>query len=309
MNLMKRLNHLYVLFFVAVCSTVVTGQIAEEIITESTIDQGDPNQIIDQQGSSVIPMDGVTNQNLMEERMVLEYPHIREGDVFWSKYIWGIIDVREKINSPFMYPGAPFFALLIEGIQSGAIQPYMGDSDDFSTVMDVQSVNDILFDRDTVFVQNPETFEMEAKVVQNDIDYATIKKFRLKEIWFFDKLHSRMRARILGISPIQDKAGEDGTFAYEFPLFWIYWPQARKYFATKKVYLPGNAATILSWDDYLEMRYFNYYITKESNVRDFRLADFPSMRGDSEEAQLKRLLESKKIKESIFNYESDLWSY
>ena len=285
------------------------AQIAEEIITESTIEGGDPNQIIQQQGSSIQPINGVTEPQLMDNRMVMEYPHIREADVFWSKYIWGVIDVREKINQPFMYPTAPFFALLIEGVQSGAITPYMGDSDDFEVEMDIQSINQMLFQQDTVYVTNPETFEREPQVVRNDIDFTTIKKYRIKEIWFFDKLHSRMRVRILGISPIQDKAGEDGTFAYELPLFWIYWPEARKFFATKKVFLPGNSATILSWDDYMEMRYFNYYIIKETNVRDYRLEDFPSMQGDSREAQLKRMLESKKIKEEIFNYESDLWSY
>ncbi len=300
--------HIILIALLSVCG--LHAQIAEEIITESTIDGGDPNQIIQQQqGSSIVPVDGVTEPHLMENRMVLEYPHIRESDVFWSKYIWGVIDVREKINQPFMYPTQPFFALLIEGIQSGAIQPYMGDSDNFETPMDIQSINQMLFQQDTVYVTNPETFEREPQVVRNDIDFTTIKKYRIKEIWFFDKLHSRMRVRILGISPIQDKTGEDGSFAYELPLFWIYWPQAREFFATKKVFLPGNSATILSWDDYMEMRYFNYYVIKESNVRDYRLQDFPSMAGDSREAQLKRMMESKKIKEAIFNYESDLWSY
>lgn len=300
--------HIILIALLSVCG--LQAQIAEEIITESTIDGGDPNQIIQQQqGSSIEPVDGVTEPHLMENRMVMEYPHIRESDVFWSKYIWGVIDVREKINQPFMYPTQPFFALLIEGIQSGAIQPYMGDSDNFKTPMDIQSINQMLFQQDTVYVTNPETFEREPQVVRNDIDFTTIKKYRLKEIWFFDKLHSRMRVRILGISPIQDKTGEDGSFAYELPLFWVYWPQAREFFATKKVFLPGNSATILSWDDYMEMRYFNYYVIKESNVRDYRLQDFPSMSGDSREAQLKRMMESKKIKDAIFNYESDLWSY
>ena len=305
---MKTIRLIYIVL-ISLSVSMGHAQIAEEIITESTIDGGDPNMIIEESASSIEPINGVTKSKLMEDRMVMEYPHISESDVFWSKYIWGIIDVREKINQPFTYPGAPFFQLLIEGVTSGAIQPYMGDSDDFSQKMDIQAVNDILYSQDTVMVTNPETFELEAQIVRNDVDFATIKKYRIKEVWFFDKLHSRMRVRILGICPIQDKAGEEGTFAFEYPLFWVYWPQARKYFATQKVFLPGNSATILSWDDYMEMRYFNYYVIKESNVRDYQLSDYPSMQGDSREAQLKRMLESKKIKESIFNYESDMWSY
>lgn len=300
---------IYIILFLALCTTVGHSQIAEEIITEPSEDGNNSKRIFGGESSSIVPMDGVTDGDLMANRMVLDYPHINERDVFWSKYIWGIIDVREMINQPFMYPGAPFFGLLIEGIQNGDLQPYMGDSDDFSTEMDIDAINDILFQQDTVMVTNPETFELEAHVVQNDIDFTTIKKFQTKEIWFFDKLHSRLRVRILGICPIQDKTGEDGSFAFEYPMFWIYWPEARHFFASQKVHLPGNSATILSWDDYMEMRYFNYYITKEDNIRDYRLEDYPSMKGDDREAKLKRMLQSKKIKDEIFNYESDLWSY
>ncbi|WP_236975384.1 gliding motility protein GldN [Membranihabitans maritimus] len=302
----------YLMFILTFAFTIsLRAQIAEEIITESSEDEGIAESPLTSQSpsSSITPVDGLAEGNLMKERMVMDYAPIREGDIFWSKYIWGIIDVREKINQPFVYPKSPFFQLLVEGIQSGAITPYIGDSDDFTKKMEIEAVNNLLYSVDTAMVQNPETFELEPVITRNDKDFSDIKKFRIKEIWYFDKLHSRMRARILGISPIEERVGEENTFSFELPLFWIYWPEARDFFASKKVYLPGNDATILSWDDYMEMRYFNYYIIKESNVRDYRLKDFPSMSGDSEEAQLRRMMESKKIKEAIFNYESDMWSY
>src|SRR5690554_5241352 len=135
---MKAYTRISIILTLLFLTLGLQAQIAEEIITESTIDSGDPNEIIQQQGSSIQPIDGVTEAQLMDNRMVMEYPHVREADVFWSKYIWGVIDVREKINQPFMYPTAPFFALLIEGIQSGSITPFMGDSDNFETEMDIQ---------------------------------------------------------------------------------------------------------------------------------------------------------------------------
>lgn len=294
-------------FSFVLCIVFGYSQIAEEIITESSVVQTESK--LSNNNSFIAPVNGITDDGLMSERMVLDYTPIRERDVFWSKFIWGVIDVREKINQPFIAPSSPFFALLVEGIQNGEITAYMGDSDDFSSPMSIEDVNRFLFSVDTTYVTNPETRELEPVITQNDTDFGTIKKFRTKEIWYFDKLHSRMRVRMLGISPVQDKVDENGTYNFELPMFWIYWPEARKFFASKKVYLPGNDATILSWDDYIEMRYFNYYIIKESNVRDYRIEDFPSMAGDDRESKIKRLLQSKKIKADIFNYESDMWSY
>jgi len=54
-----------------------------------------------------------------------------------------------------------------------------------------------------------------------------------------------------------------------------------------------------------ENRYFSSFITKKSNVNDFRLVDYDNLR----ENGVDMLLESNKIKEEIFNFEHDLWSY
>jgi hypothetical protein len=49
------------------------------------------------------------------------------------------------------------------------------------------------------------------------------------------------------------------------------------------------------------MRFFASYIYKESNVRDRRLQDYLT--------GIDLLLEADKIKQEIFNFEHDLWSY
>ena len=40
-------------------------------------------------------------------RGVTPYQHIREGDMMWSKKIWRIIDLRQRINHPLYYPTEP----------------------------------------------------------------------------------------------------------------------------------------------------------------------------------------------------------
>ena len=51
----------------------------------------------------------------------------------------------------------------------------------------------------------------------------------------------------------------------------------------------------------MEMRFFSSYVIKERNVLDRRLEDIYS--------GLDILMEGEKIKQEIFNYEHDLWSF
>ena len=38
---------------------------------------------------------------------VTPYPTLREADVMWSKRVWRVIDLREKMNHPLYYPDSP----------------------------------------------------------------------------------------------------------------------------------------------------------------------------------------------------------
>lgn len=276
------------------------GQIAEEIVTESS--EPEVEEVL------ITPLDDIVEKRIMQERFVLPYEPVREADLFWEKRIWRVLDIREKMNRPFSFPDAPFFSLMVDGVESGDLTPY-GD-EKFTNKLTSEDLTNLLFSIDTTFVTNPDTYEDEMTIVQNEINFEDIKRFRIKEIWFFDEESSTLKVRILGLAPIKDVYDENtGEFLFEQPLFWIYYPESREYFARHKVYIPGNDANPLSWEDFFEMRPFSSYIYKESNVDGFRLQDYPSLAGSDLNSGIQRLLESEKIKASIFNFEHDLWSY
>ena len=69
-------------------------------------------------------------------------------------------------------------------------------------------------------------------------DRNTIKKWRLKEEWFFDKQRSVMDVRIIGLAPLQEDRDEVtnkllGTFS---PIFWVHFPEARKVLINAEVF-------------------------------------------------------------------------
>jgi gliding motility associated protien GldN len=270
----------------------MSAQNAETIITESS----DPVEDI--------YLDDVVRRTMIFENRVLPYEPLREADIPWERRMWRVIDVREKINLPFTYPVQPFFTIIADAAQSGEIKVFKDEN--FKEMLNPEDVTGKLNEVDTVLIFNPDTYEDEVRIVNNPVNPEDIKKYRIKEMWYFDKESSRMQVRILGIAPIQDTYDEStGEFKYSIPMFWVYYPEAREALSRYQVFNEYNDAAPGTWYDLFEQRRFSSYIYKQSNVLDFRLDDFFV----EEDQGVNRLMESDRIKAELFNWEHDLWSY
>lgn len=248
------------------------------------------------------PMDDITERDVVADRATLSYQPIREADILWEKRIWRVVDVREKMNLPFTAPESPLFKIMSEAAMEGELPVYSTEDDKFTKRLSVADVRGMLFVRDTIVVFHPETYIEDVKIVENEINWENVKRFRIKESWFFDTKTSTLRNRILGIAPIIEERDEEGNFRYEKPLFWVYYPAARPFLAKQKAITHGeNASATTTWEDVFEKRYFASYITKENNVQDLRLQDMYS--------GLDLLMESGKIKNELFSREHDMWAY
>ncbi|MCB0638095.1 MAG: gliding motility protein GldN [Lewinella sp.] len=247
------------------------------------------------------PLDDITDKRTIESVRVLPYDPVREADIFWEKRIWRVIDIREKMNLPFAYPERPFFTILQEAAEAGEINVYSAEDDKFTHRLNGDEVSAMGASIDTVTTFDPVTYEEKIQVVRNELNPEDIKRYRVKEVWFFDEETSTMQVRILGIAPLLDVKDENGNFKYEKVMFWIYYPEAREVLAREKVFTYGNDAAPITWESLFEMRFFSSYIYKESNVFDRRLQDY--VQG------VDLLLEADHIKQSIFNFEHDLWEY
>lgn len=289
MKIALKLSGLLLFLFVGQLVAQVPGNV---IMTESgnqqTVDQ-DP------------PIDDITDKRTIETVRILPYDPIREADIFWEKRIWRVIDIREKMNLPFAYPERPFFTILKEAAENGEIFVYSQEDDKFTQRLSPNEVATMGASVDTVTTFDPVTYEEQIQIVRNELNPEDIKRYRIKEAWFFDKETSTMQVRILGIAPLKDVKDENGNFKYEQVMFWVYYPEARQILAREKVFTAGNDAAPITWESLLEMRYFSSYIMKESNVHNRRLADY--VQG------VDLLMEADKIKQSIFNFEHDLWEY
>lgn len=248
------------------------------------------------------PLDDITERDVMKDRVTLPYQPLREADILWERRIWRVVDVREKMNLPFSAPESPLFKVLSDAALAGELNVYSTEDDKFSKRLNPSDIRGLLYRRDTIIVFEPETYSEEVKIVENETNWEDVKRFRIKESWFFDTKTSTLRSRILGIAPIIDVKDENGNFKYEMPLFWVYYLSARPLLAQHKAITHGeNYSATTTWEDIFEKRYFASYITKENNVQDLRLQDMYS--------GLDLLMESDKIKNELFAREHDMWSY
>lgn len=271
----------------------VMAQKADDVIKESSEPLGEKY------------VDDIVQKRLIFENRVLPYEMVREADIPWQKTIWRIIETREKMNLSFRHPERSLFSIMKENIDKGNLMVF--EDDEFSNPMTAEMLNNILYRVDTNVVYDPDTYEETIEISTSEINPEDIKRYRVKEMWYFDKEASIMKVRILGMSPLKEEFDEDtGILKYEIPLFWIYYPEAREYFAKEKVYSDFNDAFPMTWYDLFETRFFSSYIIKSSNILDLRLKDIYS---GYENADMDILLESEKIQEELFSMEHDLWSY
>jgi gliding motility associated protien GldN len=284
------------------------------------------NDVIAQDVLNVEDMNSVYKKELTLNKKVQSYTPLREADVMWSRKIWREIDLREKMNHPFYYPEndgvgsttgdrRSLIDVIYSAIKEGSITAYGNATvdDEFREPMTMDDIKKIggakeelveVIDWDAVAAGADPEEATETRLIKSEFNRNTVKKWRLKEEWFFDKQYSTMQVRILGIAPLQEDRDEvterlTGSFS---PLFWVYFPEAREILINAEVFNSvKNDAERRTYDDLFWKRMFSSTITMEANVANRRINEY--MIG------LDALLEAERVKAEIFNIEHDLWEY
>lgn len=256
--------------------------------------------------------DNAFDKSSLTGRTPLPYEHLRWDDALYAEKVWRELDLREKINQTFRYDAPDdngsqmFINILLKAVNSGEITAFADDR--FTTPMTLSDLGQLTVGKaDTVAQTSPDDINKIVKyvVTRATFDAKSVVKLRIKEEWVFDREASRMFVRILGISPILTKYLPSGQEFGSQPMFWIYYPDLRPILTKYEVYNPKNMGqSRMTWEELFESRMFSSYITKSTIDN----SSFKTIRQVQKDPIL-ALLEGDNIKEKIFNYEQDLWSY
>ena len=231
--------------------------------------------------------------------------------------VWREIDTHEKMNLPFVYKAEGdlgnqrFIYILLNAIKNDSITAFSPEDDRFTTPLTFQDIANNLVGKPTVIsvpdlVKDPDGSKgiMRDTTISQEFNPDKVERFWIKEDWVFDKESSRMQVRILGIAPLKTITNDDGSFRDVTPIFWVYYPDLRPIFAKHEVYNGKNFGARMSWEELFESRMFASRIIKSTvnNPNDEFISQYVK-------DPILALLEGEDMKERIFNYEQDLWSY
>lgn len=258
--------------------------------------------------------DEAVESDALKENIPLAYEHLRAEDALYRHKIWRDIDAREKINAPFRYSTEEdngvqkFINIVLQSIQDSLITVFSNTDDRFTTPMTKAEVaKAVAGDTVEVPIYNEMGELTGTKRMLNEVNLDSFYKFRIKEEVVFDRESSRLFWRILGIAPVKNVVTSMGVNLGETELFWVYYPDLRPILANYDAYNGKNYGARMSWEQLFESRMFYGRIVKSTidNPFDLYIKSFKGI----QENTLMQLYEGDNIKEQVFNFEQNLWSY
>ncbi|MDR1876669.1 MAG: gliding motility protein GldN [Flavobacteriaceae bacterium] len=259
---------------------------------------------------------------------VLPYGYIEDKDILWSKVVWEIIDLNEKLNQPYYHSqsevSANYVSLydaLFEGINSGKITEVYDDDNFTSKIAPENLQNKIQAVRESEWLQDKRASGEE--ITEQDLlegtdhfktDTRSVKLIKVKGMWYMDKRLGQMKYRLLGLAPMGPDPQvlgltEATLLGYEgddelIDLFWIFYPGAREVLSSYTIFNPQNGSSLITYDDVLNARRFSSIIYKsQSEYGDGEISNYIPEDAKSQ------LEESNRIKNEILQKENYMWNY
>ncbi|MBT3443753.1 MAG: gliding motility protein GldN [Flavobacteriaceae bacterium] len=250
----------------------------------------------------------------------LKYGFVDDRDVLWSKTVWEIIDLDERVNFPYYYPTETdnlgldrlsLWDVLKNAITSGEIKEVYDDPY-FRTKLLYEDINFTYSDTTDFAKERFEQTGVWDKTLINDYKLSAkyVRQYKIKGTWYVDKRLGELKYRLLGICPVAIQPSNLSKFISDpdtndtpVDLFWVWFPDARTILNRQKVFNTRNSSQPVTFDHMLNSRRFNSLIYKEENIYEDR-----EINKYIQKDALKSLLESERIKSVIRDYEQDMWN-
>ena len=242
-------------------------------------------------------------------KRAIPYPSLRGEDIVWKMVVWRQIDLNESFNQFFYYPieqgkneqgRINLVNLIMNAAANGEFDVY--EDDDMQVPQEWSKALANLQGRQLKvrYGEEDEFGDQEVfnDTIPEDFDPAGVRLFKIKEYWYIDKQDTRQKVRITGLSFRSGESEEVNEWSFWVPMDRM---RVRQVLVNANAYDEHNDVAERSYDDIFIQRYFDSYITRETNRHNREISQYLT----GEDA----ILESEKIEDKIFDIENDMWEY
>jgi len=154
---------------------------------------------------------------MAENSTPIAYGYTDDRDILWSKTVWEIIDLDERINFPYYYPTInngllsenrkSLFRVLYDNIANGNItEIYSTSYFNPNEKLTFQDLGEKLQMRN-LSAEGISKSNAGEQVTDDDYDIFQIEsdkvmQYRIKGTWYFNKRLGELKYRLLGIAPV-----------------------------------------------------------------------------------------------------------
>ena len=260
----------------------------------------------------------------------MDLAYIRIDDILYSRLIWSVIDLREKINHPLYFPTETKgnWKSLMQAILDATTDsseanpnPLRVYKDEYLTTPYAMEGLQNNMGQTSIEpgIDEYGNFTGEDKVIFVPWGPREVFQYHLKDMYIIDKQRSVMEPRLMAVAPMFwfEPINPAGTYVEEnydddmpaVPLRrwrrygWLYFKEMRPMLAVTNVFNEQNNAQRRTYDDIFAQRRFSSYINIEENRHDNRPIAEYIVNG------MDQRLEADAIKEKIRYKEHDMWEF
>lgn len=259
-------------------------------------------------------------KNLTAGKSAMPYAFLREDDVVWEHWVWRTIDYREKFNQFLYYPiytmsnpekdqqgRKNLTRVLLEAFAEGTIECY--EDDDLLIPCDYEKMMSSIARTYTITVEEYDEYDevigTHEETMTKEFRPEDIFSCKLKEAWYVDKQDTRQKVRIVGLCLVYNYINDRGDETEVMPinLFWVPMNdmRVRNVLVTNNSYDERNSRAERTYDDVFITRYFDSFVTRETNTYNRPISAY--LTGTD------AIIESQRIEDYLFDIESDMWEY
>ncbi len=176
----------------------------------------------------------------------------------WKRNVYRTISIKDTIDytkkrlKPI--PNQLNLAnLIFDLVRTGKIVAYMPNEEPFTKMVTKKYIMDIVNGKmDSIKVYDPISDMYTIKITHTDFDYSDIKDYKIYEEWTYDKNMGKTVIQILGIAPMKDIYGDDGTFRTTAPCIWVKYKDVKESLIKYEQENPENNLMLNIWKDYFD---------------------------------------------------------